>query len=105
MDRRELGDRQIAERRGEEVVDQLAIAFMCFRRDFFPQRGQPCGQPLANRDPGRVNVFAGIERAQQTAHLFFVALAAPPHPPPPALPLSPPATASSTTPPLQKTRY
>src|SRR6266571_7479529 len=60
---RDLHERKVAERGSEEVVDDLGIALMGFRRNSLSHRGKPCGEPIPENHTVRVNVISGVERA------------------------------------------
>jgi hypothetical protein len=78
MSRPEFRDRQIAERRNEVLVDDDRIAVVTARGNLRLHTREPCGQPLPNRHAGRVNMLAGVERAQQPPQFLVCVLAGAP---------------------------
>src|SRR5438132_14408256 len=75
MYRRELGKLQVAERRGEEVIDDFPIPFVRLRRDFLPNRCKPGSEPFPDGDPVGVHMLAGIERAEKAPEFSLSVLA------------------------------
>src|SRR5271170_4993492 len=49
----------------------ILIALIRFWRDFGTYTSEPLHEPLTNRHPNRVNVFASVNRVQQPAQLLF----------------------------------
>ena len=71
MDRGELGELQVAEFGDEKIMDDLTVALGGFRGDFLSDRVEPGREPLPYSDSAWIDVFAGIERAKQTAQFLL----------------------------------
>src|SRR5262245_58106328 len=76
---RELGELKVTEGRNEEMIDDLAISFVRFGRDFRADRFEPITEPDSHGDSIWVDVLAGIDRAKQPPQLLLRILAVTSH--------------------------
>jgi len=61
--RRQLDKRKVAEGWSEKILNNLSVAFMRLRGDFFAHSSKPRCEPLPNCHSTWINVLAGIERS------------------------------------------